>query len=237
MVNPVPNETQLPGGPADLFARERAGCYDDWYKTPAGRYADVCQRRLLLRMMRLRPGDKVLDVGCGTGRYLKWLSEIGVEAWGVDAAAEMVTVAQQRAPAQVVMGRAEHLPFDMGSVDYTLAVTTLEFVGAPEAMLQEMARVARRALFIGVLNRASWYGRQIQEEEHSLLSQAHLYALPELRELVSQALGRRRVTLRSTCFGPLETTGLSRAWAKARDRCPLGGWLLFGAYLGVRVDL
>ena len=44
----------------------------------------------------MRPGDTVLDVGCGTGRDIAWLLEHGYEAIGVDPSAEMIAEAHRR---------------------------------------------------------------------------------------------------------------------------------------------
>ena len=53
----------------------------------------------------------MLDIGCGTGRFLAQLAEIA-KAWGVDASPEMLEVARTRAGgAGLKLGSAEELPF------------------------------------------------------------------------------------------------------------------------------
>jgi ubiquinone/menaquinone biosynthesis C-methylase UbiE len=56
----------------------------------------------------------VLDIGCGTGRFLAQLAEVA-RAWGVDASPEMLEVARARAHgAGLKLGSAEELPFKDG---------------------------------------------------------------------------------------------------------------------------
>jgi ubiquinone/menaquinone biosynthesis C-methylase UbiE len=59
-------------------------------------------------------GRRVLDIGCGTGRFLAQLAKIA-NAWGVDASPEMLEVARTRAGgAGLKLGSAEKLPFKDG---------------------------------------------------------------------------------------------------------------------------
>jgi ubiquinone/menaquinone biosynthesis C-methylase UbiE len=59
-------------------------------------------------------GRRVLDIGCGTGRFLAQLAEVA-KAWGVDASPEMLEVARGRANAAgLKLGSAEELPFKDG---------------------------------------------------------------------------------------------------------------------------
>ena len=75
------------GGPADLAAFVRARCAD----------------------ARDRP---VLEVGCGTGRWLAEAGATGARAVGLDPSAAMLARAREQAPAAaLVRGRAESLPF------------------------------------------------------------------------------------------------------------------------------
>jgi SAM-dependent methyltransferase len=56
-------------------------------------------------------GRRVLDIGCGTGRFLAQLTEIA-KAWGVDRSPEMLEVARSRVRAAgLKLGAAEELPF------------------------------------------------------------------------------------------------------------------------------
>jgi ubiquinone/menaquinone biosynthesis C-methylase UbiE len=62
-------------------------------------------------------GRRVLDVGCGTGRFASRLAEVhGARVWGVDPSPEMLAVSRRRGQrtAGFKLGRAEQLPFKDG---------------------------------------------------------------------------------------------------------------------------
>jgi SAM-dependent methyltransferase len=81
-------------------------------------------------------GQRVIDVGCGTGR---WLGEIrGV---GIDAAREMLL--QSKAVGRVAQGDALRLPFVSGIADVVLCALSLAYLRPARAALEEMRRVAR----------------------------------------------------------------------------------------------
>lgn len=58
------------------------------------------------------PVGRVLEVGCGTGHWLRLLAEKGIRVAGVDPSGHMLAHARARAPgAALAHGRAEHLPW------------------------------------------------------------------------------------------------------------------------------
>jgi SAM-dependent methyltransferase len=68
----------------------------------------------LVEALGLRPGQRVLDVGCGPGRHAHALARLGVEVVGVDVSRRFVDLATAGAPpgATFVLGDARDLPFD-----------------------------------------------------------------------------------------------------------------------------
>ncbi len=119
----------------------------------------------LIEQTQLR---SVLDVGCGTGRALRHfraahpsLRVLGVEPIGalIRHAMEMHNV-----PANLVgCARGESLPFADASFDAVCELGILHHVADPNAVVGEMLRVARRAVFISDSNRfgqGSWLGRR-----------------------------------------------------------------------------
>jgi SAM-dependent methyltransferase len=68
----------------------------------------------LVRALGLRPGQRVLDVGCGPGRHAHALARRGIEVLGVDISARFVQLADEAAPAGARFERmdARSLPFD-----------------------------------------------------------------------------------------------------------------------------
>src|SRR5215470_5258763 len=61
------------------------------------------EQRLALRpWLDLAPGTRVLDVGCGIGRWSRMLAARGAEVTGVDLSPTMIAQAQQRAAAEGV---------------------------------------------------------------------------------------------------------------------------------------
>jgi ubiquinone/menaquinone biosynthesis C-methylase UbiE len=99
-------------------------------------------RRAILAALGLRPGDRLLDVGCGGGLLLRDALAAGAAATGLDHSEEMVRLARERAPgATVVLGPAEALPFDDAAFTAVSMSVVLLFLGDPEAALRESRRV------------------------------------------------------------------------------------------------
>lgn len=83
----------------------------------------------------------MLDIGCGTGRFLAQLAPLA-KAWGVDASPEMLEVARTRAGvAGLKLGTAEELPFKDGWFERATMWLVAHLVDRPRAVAE-----ARRVL-------------------------------------------------------------------------------------------
>jgi SAM-dependent methyltransferase len=89
----------------------------------------------------------VLDIGCGTGRFLAQLAEIA-KAWGVDASPEMLEVARTRAGgAGLKLGSAEELPFKDGWFERATMWLVAHLVDRPRAFAEAHRVLARDGRF------------------------------------------------------------------------------------------
>jgi SAM-dependent methyltransferase len=95
-----------------------------------------------------RPGDRVLDLGCGTGELARQLASTGLRVTGCDISVNMLA----RAAASGTAGSAwwiqldpcwQTLPFTPASFGVITAASVLEYVSAPGIVLRECARVLR----------------------------------------------------------------------------------------------
>lgn len=94
----------------------------------------------------------LLDVGCGTGRALKYLQQSvpALALQGVEPVPEMrnAAVAAGMAENMIVAGDAMSLPFSDSYFDCCSAFGVLHHVPSPALAIQEMFRVSKRAIFI-----------------------------------------------------------------------------------------
>ena len=68
--------------------------YENWFKTPIGRLVKETESALVHELLDLRPGETLLDAGCGTGIFtLDFLNE-GAKVVGLDVSRPMLNVAQ-----------------------------------------------------------------------------------------------------------------------------------------------
>jgi ubiquinone/menaquinone biosynthesis C-methylase UbiE len=119
--------------------------------------------RSLMQAAQLRPGESVLDVGCGTGVLDRWLARrtrsrnrivgVDVSPFFLREAAALAKKAGLENVIEFQEGRAEALPFPDGSFDVTMSSTVIQRVNADQ-MLAEMIRVTKPGGRVAVVGHA-----------------------------------------------------------------------------------
>jgi SAM-dependent methyltransferase len=155
-----PNRCGMAGNEEDAAARRPGEESYTWGYAGASRV--MAERRpeewVPFLLPHLRPGMRLLDVGCGSGGITLGLAERVApgDAVGVEIAPSEVELARRAAAARgvgnarFVVGSAYGLPFPDGSFDAALACNALEHLADPERALRELRRVLRPGGVVGV---------------------------------------------------------------------------------------
>jgi len=135
--------------------------YEAWYHTSRGAWISETEFSLIYRVLQPHAGEHLLDVGCGTGHFSRRFAKLGLTVTGIDPNPDMLSFAKdQNQHVSYQQGKAEALPFADASFDHVTAITSLCFISQPEIAIQEMWRVCRQSLLLGLLNRYSLLYRQ-----------------------------------------------------------------------------
>lgn len=173
-----------------------ASRYEGWYGSEKGRRVDRAERALLDWMLAHLPETRtVLEVGCGTGHFSRYLASRSLWVVGADRSPAMLaSLRKDHSRIIGVQADAHNLPFRDRSVDIVLFVTSLEFLDEPRRALAEAVRVSRRGMMLVVLNRWSLGGisRRIGPQAfQTILGRAQDFSLASLRAVVRDAAGAR----------------------------------------------
>jgi SAM-dependent methyltransferase len=103
----------------------------------------------LVKFAQIAPGEKVLDVGCGTGVVAVTAAQAGAIVAGLDLTPELLEHARanqeiaQCGPIEWTEGDAEHLPYEDASFDVVVSQFGHMFAPQPGVALAEMRRVLK----------------------------------------------------------------------------------------------
>jgi len=109
---------------------------------------------------RIRPGAKVLDLGCGDGSLLRYLRESqSVRGYGIEIDDDKIPVCVKNGVNVLQMDLESGLSgFDPGSFDYVILSLTLQAMKNSERILAEMLRVGREGI-VSFPNFGYWRNR------------------------------------------------------------------------------
>lgn len=98
-----------------------------------------------IALLAPRAGERVLDIGTGTGLAARRAAAPGAHVTGIDLGPELIETARRLAPGlDFRVGDAEQLSFGDAAFDAALSTFGIMFVGRPEAAAGELARVVRK---------------------------------------------------------------------------------------------
>lgn len=91
----------------------------------------------------VRPGTRLLDVGCGTGMAAQLATARGAQVSGLDASSASIEVARERTPeGDFRIGEMEELPFADHAFDAVTSFNAFQYAADPVAALREALRVS-----------------------------------------------------------------------------------------------
>jgi ubiquinone/menaquinone biosynthesis C-methylase UbiE len=162
--------------------------------------------KLILEHLGDIGGGRVLDIGCGKGRFARLVQERNpqAEVWGLDISVEMLRFAG--APLHTAAGSMTELPFADGVFDGAYATESLEHAVEIDRAVAEMCRVVKPGGRIAVIDKnAEHWGRLKTPEWEKWFSRKELERLfgRHCREVRSQFL---------SYWEDVEPDGLFLAW-------------------------
>ena len=135
----------------DYWDGDRKICYGG-YRYMEGRWEKVA--RAMAAHYGIKPGDKILDVGCGKGFLLFDFTKVvpGVEVYGLDISEYAIENSKEEIKDRLQVGNAIKLPFEDHSFDFVYSITTLHNLHCYDLdkALREIERVGKKNKYICV---------------------------------------------------------------------------------------
>jgi len=147
--------------------RVAEGYEKDRFRSKAGRLTDRLHQEAVVSLLNKGGvvGKKILDLGCGTGRFSRLFSSMGGRVVSVDVSREMLLQARKQRSAEVyVEGTILSLPFKENAFDLTVSINVLNHLFSYEQAIGEICRVSKK-IILGLPNK------------HSLLLLAYPYRI------------------------------------------------------------
>lgn len=120
--------------------------------------------RALANLARDLSAQAILEVGCGTGRWLAEIRSVAGRCYGLDPSKGMLAQASSRnAPVWLIRGRGESLPFPDATFDLVYCVNAIHHMDGQQTFIHEARRVLRDGGALAVIGmdphqqRETWY--------------------------------------------------------------------------------
>jgi len=124
----------------------------------------------ILEILGVESGNRLLELGCGNGRFLYEAEKKGVLTYGIDISCVAIKkVKKICTSSRVLVSYAENLPYKDGYFDYMVALGSLEHFMDPYQALNEMARVLKpKGRIFALVPNIVWVGHLLKLILHKI---------------------------------------------------------------------
>ncbi len=105
----------------------------------------------IINWIRAKEGDKILDVGCGSGRLSEYFGR-GANLWGVDFSKEAVKQAKNKNYKKVYLKEIHHTGFRGKEFDLTVCIQVFPYINDQDKAFRELIRITKRQIILTVPN-------------------------------------------------------------------------------------
>jgi ubiquinone/menaquinone biosynthesis C-methylase UbiE len=141
----------------------------------------------VLAALALQRDDRLLDVGCGGGSFLRRAHESGCAIAGVDHSKDMVRLAREKTGARIEFAEVEAMPFADGEFTAVSCLVAFFFFADPVAALREMRRVLDPGRGRLAVMTTAPEARGTEAAPYPLATRGHFYEDDELVSLAREA--------------------------------------------------
>lgn len=150
-------QIRQPGGSANRWGPLFGARARDWAETwegPQGWGTPVYE--YVLDRAQIGPGTRVLDCGCGAGRFARMAADAGAAVAGIDASEVLIDIAAARAPDEDFrVGDLEALPWADDTFDVVTGFSAFQFADDKVGALTEARRVSRGTVAVVIPTRVA----------------------------------------------------------------------------------
>ena len=134
----------------DFKFDKMASSYDDGY---AGKFSQKLYHMLLSRL-DLKPRQRVLDAGCGTGNLLRKMADSQeIQGYGIDVEQKMIDIAKNKCPEMSIQrASCDKTPFDDGTFDVLVSCMAYHHFPDKAGFVKEAARILKVGGYLYILD-------------------------------------------------------------------------------------
>ncbi len=213
------------------FQEDIVKTYESYYEEKYKR-ADRLEKALLKELLdTLGPAESLLEVGCGTAHFTRWFESLGLECYGLDLSDLMLTEAKKLWHEGVLLrGESSFLPFRNKSLDIIVFIACLIYMPHPIQVICEAARVARKGIIFGLVNKWSLPTLrrvlQVKMGKNPYYENAQFHSIIDMKRTLREAFGD------AYTIPHWSATVFPRIFGNAQS-----SHFPFGAFLGIAVKL
>lgn len=124
--------------------------YQDLFKLEETHWWHIAKRKTVKNLLKrhLKKGkNKILDIGCGAGKNIESLQDLGT-VWGIDSSPEAIKFCKKRGLKNLKLGRAEETKFPANFFDLVTLLDVLEHTDDNKALLESRRILKQKALLV-----------------------------------------------------------------------------------------